>query len=126
MVRKICAITANRADFSRIETILEAVKKHPDLDLQLVVLGSHLLEKTGHTVQEIIKRGFIPDQTIQMELEGSNPVSMTKSVGLAMIELATALDRLKPDVGVAPVDRFESLDGSDHDIRLKSIERSRQ
>ena len=109
MVRKICAITANRADFSRIETILEAVKKHPDLDLQLVVLGSHLLEKTGHTVQEIIKRGFIPDQTIQMELEGSNPVSMTKSVGLAMIELATALDRLKPDVVVAPVDRFESL-----------------
>ncbi|MBI2024359.1 UDP-N-acetylglucosamine 2-epimerase (hydrolyzing), partial [Candidatus Giovannonibacteria bacterium] len=109
MARKICAITANRADFSRIETILEAVKNHPDLELQLVVLGSHLLEKTGYTVQEIIKRGFIPDHMIQMELEGGNPVSMTKSVGLAMVELATALDHLKPNIVIAPVDRFESL-----------------
>lgn len=109
MARKICAITANRADFSRIETILEAVKNHPDLELQLIVLGSHLLEKTGRTVEEIMKRGFTPDQTIQMELEGGNPVAMTKSVGLAMVELATALDRLKPDIAIAPVDRFESL-----------------
>jgi UDP-hydrolysing UDP-N-acetyl-D-glucosamine 2-epimerase len=108
-MRKICALTANRADFSRIETILDAISMHPDLELQLVVLGSHLLEKTGYTINEIRRKGFEPNFTIQMEVDGGNPVSMTKSVGLAMVELATALNHLKPDVVLAPVDRFESL-----------------
>lgn len=108
-MRKICALTANRADFSRLETILEAIDKHPNLELQLVVLGSHLLEKTGMTIEEIKRRGFKIDHKIYIEVEGGNPVTMSKSVGLAIIELATVLDQLKPDIVIAPVDRFESL-----------------
>jgi len=108
-MRKICAITANRADFSRIETILHAIKEHQDLELQLVVMGSHLLEKTGMTINEIKRKGFNIDHEIYMEVTGGHPVTMTKSVGLGFIELATALDQLKPDIVVAPVDRFESI-----------------
>ncbi len=108
-MRKICVLTANRADFSRLETILESVNEHPDLELQLVVLGSHLLEKTGMTVEEIKRRGFKIDHKVYTEIEGSNPVTMSKSVGLAIMELATVLDQLKPDIVIAPVDRFESL-----------------
>ena len=44
-----------------------------------------------------------------MEINGSNPLTMTKSVGLAIIELSTVLDQLNPDIVIAPVDRFESL-----------------
>ncbi len=106
---KICALTANRADFSRIETILQAVNKHPKLELQLVVMGSHLLDKTGRTIEEVKRKGFKVDYAIQMEVEGGNPVSMAKSVGLGMVELATILNHLRPDVVIAPVDRFESL-----------------
>ncbi|HBT81325.1 UDP-N-acetyl-D-glucosamine 2-epimerase, UDP-hydrolysing [Candidatus Giovannonibacteria bacterium RIFCSPHIGHO2_01_FULL_48_47] len=108
-MRKICAITANRADFSRMESALIEIKNHPDLELQLVVMGSHLLEKTGRTAEEIKRKGFDADWNVQMELEGGNPVSMTKSVGLAIIELTTALEHLRPDVVLVPVDRFESL-----------------
>ena len=108
-MRKICALTANRADFSRIETILEAVNEHPNLELQLVVFGSHLLEKTGRTIEEIERKGFRVNYKIYMEMAGSNPTTMAKSVGLAIVELSTALDQLKPDVVIAPVDRFESM-----------------
>ncbi|MBI2048275.1 MAG: hypothetical protein HYT27_04000 [Parcubacteria group bacterium] len=51
--RKICVVTANRADFSRLETVLESIQEHEGLELQLVVIGSHLLDKTGYTVNEI-------------------------------------------------------------------------
>ncbi len=108
-MRKICAVTANRADFSRIETMLEAIKTHPDLQLQLVVMGSHLLEITGLTIQEIEKKGFTIDRTLYMEVAGNNPTTMTKSVGLAIVELSTIFDQLKPDIVLVPVDRFESL-----------------
>lgn len=108
-MRKICAITANRADFSRIETVLRAIQKHADLELQLIVMGSHLLNQKGKTIDEIRKNGFRVDHTINIEMAGDNLSTMTKSVGLAIIELATILENLKPDVVIAPVDRFESL-----------------
>ena len=108
-MKKICAVTANRADFSRIETILEAINKHPKLELQLAVIGSHLLDKTGRTIEEIQKKGFTIDRTLYIEVAGGNPTTMTKSVGLAIIELSSIFDQLKPDIVLAPVDRFESL-----------------
>lgn len=108
-MRKVCVLTANRADFSRLETLVTALQKRNDVELQLIVMGSHLLDKTGKTIDYIQSKGFTPNFTLYMEVAGGNPVTMTKSVGLAMIELASMLDYLKPDVVVAPVDRFESL-----------------
>lgn len=107
--RKICAITANRADFSRMETALRAIDRHPDLELQLVVMGSHLMQHTGQTIDEIHRKGFRVHHTIHMEISGSIPATMSKSVGLAIIELSTILNHWKPDLVVVPVDRFESL-----------------
>lgn len=107
--RKICAVTANRADFSRMETALRAIDQHPDLELQLVVMGSHLIAYTGETINEIQRKGFRADHTIHMEVSGSIPATMSKSVGLAIIELSTILNHLKPNLVLVPVDRFESL-----------------
>jgi len=107
--RKICVVTANRADFSRTETIIEAVRENSCLELQLVVFGSHLLRTTGRTIDEIRRKGFPIDRSFYMEIAGSNPTTMAKSVGLAMIELSSIFDDLKPDIVLAPVDRFESL-----------------
>src|SRR3989338_3054020 len=107
--RKICVVTANRADFSRLETVLEAVQKHPKLELQLVVIGSHLLDKTGYTVDEIERKGFSINHRIFMEVAGENPTTMAKSVGLAMIELSSVFDHLKPDIVLTHGDRYESL-----------------
>ena len=50
-MRKICVVTANRADFSRLETVLEGIEEHPNLELHLVVIGSHLLDKAGYTIE---------------------------------------------------------------------------
>lgn len=108
-MRKICVLTANRADFSRIETILRAIKEHPDLESQLVVLGSHLLDKTGKTIDEIKKKGFAVDYELYSTIEGSNLVTMAKSVGYTIAELASVIQKIKPDIVIAPVDRFESL-----------------
>ena len=89
--------------------MLEEVKRHPNLELQLVVFGSHLLETTGRTIEEIRRKGYPITRTFYMEISGGTPATMTKSVGLAMIELSTIFRELKPDIVLAPVDRFESL-----------------
>ena len=107
--RKICAITANRADFSRIETILRAAQAHPRIELQLVVIGGHLSHNTGRTVQEIEKKGFHIDRCVETHVDGSTPATMTKSVAKIVDKLVDVITELKPDVIIAPTDRFETL-----------------
>jgi len=108
-MRKVCITTANRCDFSRLETVIEAVRAHPGLELQLVVYGSHLLDKAGRTISDIEKKGIKIDRTLYMEIAGGNPTTMAKSVGLGIIELSTIFDELKPDIVLVHGDRYEAF-----------------
>lgn len=108
-MRRICVVTGNRAEYSRVKTVMREIKKRPDLDLILVVTGSHLLRKYGMTIHEIERDGFHVDEKVYLIVEGENPVTMAKSTGLGIIELATVFNNYKPDFVIAPTDRFETL-----------------
>lgn len=107
--RKVCVITAGRADYIRIKTALDAINNNDALELQLCVMGSHLLNRFGLTINTIIEDGFKVDEKIFIMLEGEDPLIMTKSIGLGIIEVSTALNNLKPDIVIALTDRFEAL-----------------
>jgi len=109
MPRKICVVVTARPSYSRVKTVLQAIKDHPDLQLQLVVAASALLDRYGTAVNFIEKDGFGIDARVYMVLEGENPASMAKTTGLGILELATVFDNLKPDVVVTVADRFETL-----------------
>jgi len=109
VTRKVCVVVTARPSYSRIKTALEAVAAHDDLELQLVVAASALLERYGSAIEQIEKDGFSIDRRVFMVLEGENPTSMAKSTGLGLLELATAFDDLHPDVVVTVADRYETL-----------------
>lgn len=83
--------------------------EHPELELQLVVAASALLDRYGTAVNYIENDGFPIAARVYMVLEGENPASMAKTTGLGMLELATVFDNLKPDIVVTVADRFETL-----------------
>lgn len=101
-------ITA-RPSYSRIKTALQAIKNHPDLELQLVVAASALLDRYGTAVNYMEADGFDVAARVYMVMEGENPASMAKTTGLGLLELATVFDNLKPDVVVTVADRYETL-----------------
>ena len=107
--RKVCVVVASRANYGRIKTVISAVHNHPDLELQLIVSASALLERFGSAVNIIRKDGFEPDATVYMVLEGETPLTMAKSTGLAVIELSSVFDQLKPDIVVTVADRYETI-----------------
>jgi UDP-hydrolysing UDP-N-acetyl-D-glucosamine 2-epimerase len=107
--RKICIVIANRANYSSIKSVMTAVKDHPELELQLIVGSSALLERFGSVVDLIRKDGFVPDATFHMIVEGENPATMAKSAGLGLLELSTLFENLKPDIVIAVGDRFEIM-----------------
>jgi UDP-hydrolysing UDP-N-acetyl-D-glucosamine 2-epimerase len=109
MKRKVCVVVTARPSYSRIKTALDAIQAHPDLELQLVVAASALLDRYGSAVRYIEKDGFEIDARVYMVMEGENLASMAKSTGLGLLELATVFDNLQPDVVVTVADRYETI-----------------
>jgi UDP-hydrolysing UDP-N-acetyl-D-glucosamine 2-epimerase len=108
-VRKVCVVVGSRANYSSIKSAMRAVVEHDDLQLQLVVGASALLDRYG-TVLDVIERdGFVPDERVFMLIEGETPSTMAKSTGLGLLELPTAFERLEPDVVITVGDRFETM-----------------
>lgn len=109
MKRKVCVVVASRANYGRIKSVLKAIEEHPDLELQLIVAASALLYRFGSVVDVIKKDGFRVNGTVYIIVEGENPSTMAKSTGLALIELATQFENLKPDIVLTVADRFETI-----------------
>ncbi len=108
-MRKVAVVITARPSYARIKTVLEAIVAHPDLELQLVVAASALLERYGSVIDVIRADGFKPDAHVYMVVEGENPVTTAKSTGLGIVELATIFDNLRPDVVISVADRYETI-----------------
>jgi len=88
---------------------MEAIRCHPKLELQVLAAGTMVLERFHQPVQVIRQDGFQVDGEIYIELEGSTPVTMAKSVGFGVVEFASEFQRLKPDLILLIGDRYEAL-----------------
>jgi len=109
MKRKICVVITARPSYSRIKTALQAIVEHPDLELQLVIAASALLDRYGSVVNIIEKDGFNIAAKVYMVVEGENPISSAKTTGLGIVELSTVFDNLRPDMVMSIADRYETL-----------------
>jgi len=107
--RKICVVITARPSYSRVKTVLEAIKNHESLELQLVVAASALLDRYGSAVNYIQKDGFEIKAKVFNVLEGENLTAAAKTTGIGILELSTVFDNLKPDIVVTVADRFETM-----------------
>lgn len=108
-MRKICVVVASRANYGRVKPVLKAVQEHPDLELQIVVGASMLLDRYGKAVDVLRKDGFTPLKEVYYMLEGENLATQAKSTGMGIIELSSAFQELAPDVVITVADRFETM-----------------
>jgi UDP-hydrolysing UDP-N-acetyl-D-glucosamine 2-epimerase len=107
--KKICVVVTARPSYSRIRTALKAIDDHTELELQLVVAASALLDRYGSAIQSIERDGFPIQARVYMVLEGENLVTSAKSTGIGLSELATVFDNIEPDAVVTIADRYETL-----------------
>ena len=108
-MKTISVYVGSRANYSSAKSIMEAIKSHPKLKLSIVLSGAAVLARYGDIRNLIESDGFHADIVTNTLVEGENPVAMSKSIGLEMIDYATSLEILKPDFIVAIGDRFDVL-----------------
>lgn len=112
MKKKICVVTGTRADYGLLYWMMKEIVASKELELQLVVTGTHLSPEFGNTYKEIEADGFNIREQIEIILSSDTAVSTVKSLGLATLGFAEALERLKPDMLLVVGDRYEILAAS--------------
>jgi UDP-N-acetylglucosamine 2-epimerase (non-hydrolysing)/GDP/UDP-N,N'-diacetylbacillosamine 2-epimerase (hydrolysing) len=108
-MRKICVVTGSRADYGLLSRLMKLVKEDPELVLQIIATNMHLSPEFGLTLNEIIEDGFSIDKKVEMLLASDTSNATVKSVGLATLGFADALEDLRPDILVVLGDRYEIL-----------------
>ncbi len=108
-MRKICVVVGSRANYSSIKSAMVAIKEHPELELQLVLGASALLDRYGAVSEQIKRDGFDPIAEVFMLIEGENPTTMAKSTGIGLMELPTVFKSIEPDLVLTVGDRFETM-----------------
>ena len=107
--RSVCVVINSRANYGRIKSVLCTIKQTPDLDLKIIIGASALLHRFGGVDKIIVKDGFTPSATVYSIVEGETPTTMAKSTGMAIMELSTLFENLKPDIVITVADRFETM-----------------
>jgi UDP-hydrolysing UDP-N-acetyl-D-glucosamine 2-epimerase len=107
--RKVCVVVTARPSYSRIKTALLALREREDVDLQVVVTASALLDRYGNITKTIEADGFAIHARVFMVVEGESLISSAKTTGFGLAELSTVFDNLKPDVVVTIADRYETM-----------------
>lgn len=106
---RVSVFTGTRAEYGLLYWLLKAIDESDDLELQLIVTGSHLSHEYGYTIEEILRDGFEPKQRIPCLLSSDDPVAISKSMAILSSSLADYLERECPDYFVVLGDRFEIL-----------------
>jgi UDP-hydrolysing UDP-N-acetyl-D-glucosamine 2-epimerase len=102
-------VLVDRANYGRMKPVMQAIKDREGLQLQVVATGTMVLERFDQPVNVVRRDGFDIDGEIYIELEGSTPTTMAKSIGFGLVEFASEFQRLKPDVVLLIGDRYEAL-----------------
>ncbi|MEX2526775.1 MAG: UDP-N-acetylglucosamine 2-epimerase [Gemmatimonadota bacterium] len=105
-------ILVDRANYGRMWPVMKAIQRDPELELLTVCAGTMLLERFGQAEHVVQRDGFKVDGRVFLEVEGSVPATMAKSVGLGVIEFSTEFQRLDPDIVLLIGDRYEALAAS--------------
>lgn len=109
MTRKICVLTATRAEYGLLYWLLRELLGDRHVELQLVVAGAHLSDRFGHTVTQIEEDGFPIAARVPMAVEDDSTLGVTRSLAAATEGLGDAFARLAPDLLVVLGDRYEVL-----------------
>lgn len=108
-MKNICIVIGSRANYSSIKSVMTQINKSKKLKLSLIVFSSAVSQKYGSVYKIIENDGFKINYLLKNLIDGEDPETMTKSTGLALIEIAKCFDLIKPDIVFTIGDRFETI-----------------
>lgn len=108
-MKKICVVTATRAEYGYLKWLMKDIQADSSLELQVIVTGTHLDKSQGYTVEQIKTDGIPVSAKVDVQLDNSSPKAICETMARYGSSFAAVLSRLQPDVVVVLGDRYELL-----------------
>ncbi|MBD3196228.1 MAG: UDP-N-acetylglucosamine 2-epimerase (hydrolyzing) [Candidatus Lokiarchaeota archaeon] len=123
----ICFITSTRADFGKLESLIQIIEDSPDHTAHIFATGMHMLHKYGYTFREIEKKGF---KYVFRNQHKSTPFDMNLTQTIKGLEQFLSVFKVCFDIPLDLIvihgDRIEALAGAIigniHNIPVAHIE----
>lgn len=107
-MRKIAVVTGTRAEYGLLKNIMLKIDEDEELELALIVTGTHLSEKYGKTVDEIINDGFDVSKSVDILMEDTDSrIKTAKEMAKALDKLTDIFKEVAPDLLLILGDRYE-------------------
>jgi GDP/UDP-N,N'-diacetylbacillosamine 2-epimerase (hydrolysing) len=108
--RRICFPITSRAYYGRSQLLIRKLHAHDEIELDLMLGGSILLDKYSRQIADDIEAGgFTISGSFLNVIEGGNHVAMAKTACLTALEFTNGLHTIAPDIVIICGDRFEQL-----------------
>lgn len=106
---KIDIVTTTRAEYGLMRPLIKRMSGDVEIDVKLLVTGTHLSEKYGYTYSEIQKDNFCA--TVQIPILGNSLGAefVSETMANAIVAFTKYLSKNKPDFILVDGDRYETL-----------------
>lgn len=108
-MKKIAVVTATRAEYGLLIPLIQEIDGDSELELNLIVTGTHLSDKYGHTIDAIRRDGFLIAQEIPILENGNTSYDISLTMANAIKGFAGCFRDNRPDMVVILGDRTEML-----------------
>lgn len=106
-MKKITIISATRAEYGILKPLIVKLKHASDFKTQLILTGSHLVEKLGNTYLEAEENGMEIYKKISINTEGNTDYDTSLIMANALVEFGRYFQEEKPDLLIVLGDRTE-------------------
>src|SRR5437588_5273557 len=106
----ICFVTGTRAEFGLMRPVLQAIRDHANLRLQIVATGMHLDPAHGRGIDAIGEQGWTVDRVAAWDTgSGRDRATTARNTGLAIAALADIFNEIHSDTVLIVGDRVEAF-----------------
>lgn len=105
-MKKICIVTATRAEYGLLSSVIRKIEEDPECELQLIVTGTHLEPEYGNTYKEIEEDGIPINAKIQI-IAGTDESQILITMANAIKRIGETIRILQPEVVILLGDRYE-------------------
>ncbi|MCS4047525.1 UDP-hydrolyzing UDP-N-acetyl-D-glucosamine 2-epimerase [Salinibacter ruber] len=107
--KKVATVVTSRSQYARVKTALQALNESNRVNLSIILSGGALVHRFGDLSDIIRQAGLQVEKKIHTLLEAGDPVAQAKTTGMGLVEYATALRELDPDLMLTSGDRYETM-----------------
>ena len=108
-MKKVAVVTSTRAEYGILTPLIKAINDDSELELDLIVTGTHLSEKYGYTKKFIEEDGFPISYEIPILENGNTPYDISVTMANALKGFAECFKNDRPDIVAILGDRTEML-----------------